>query len=87
MAGQAGVNLGLSLPEAAVSGAISIELNGGFLTEQVMRVQLGGVQAYFEIDVAASAGIYESIELAASETLALSIPGVVAIRVSVLRFT
>jgi hypothetical protein len=71
----AAVHLGLNLPKAQISGDAKLELVKGFLQEPRIRVGLGGVKAYVEIDISASAAVHESIELFASPALNLEIPG------------
>ncbi|KAM0238296.1 hypothetical protein ACHAP5_008761 [Fusarium lateritium] len=71
----AAVHLGLNLPKAQISGDAKLELVKDFLQEPRIRVGLGGVKAYVEIDISASAAVHESIELFASSALNLEIPG------------
>jgi hypothetical protein len=68
------VNLGLSLPKGAINGEISIGLCDGFLLNPTLSIDLSGSQAYVELDISASAAVYESVELVASGHLALEIP-------------
>ncbi len=56
-----------------MSGAIEIGVTEQFLDEPTIAVHLGGLKAYFELDLAASAGVSESIELVASEKLSLAV--------------
>ncbi|CAJ0543468.1 Ff.00g037660.m01.CDS01 [Fusarium sp. VM40] len=72
------VHLGLNLPKAQISGDAKLELVKDFLQEPRIRVGLGGVKAYVEIDISASAAVHESIELFASSALSLEIPGLEA---------
>ncbi len=65
--GHSAVQLGIRLPKAAVAGSVAVSVTDSFLVEPTLRVGLSGVQAYFELDLSTSAGVYESIELFASE--------------------
>ena len=65
----AAVSLGLSLPVAQVSGAVSLTVEDSFLLDPTVRISLGGVKAYIEVNVAASAAVQESLELFASPAL------------------
>lgn len=69
------LGLALSLPEAAISGSITLEVEDSFLIAPVIKVNLGGVKAYVSVALNASAAVYESIELVASDALSLTIPG------------
>ncbi|KAI8711571.1 hypothetical protein NCS52_01420900 [Fusarium sp. LHS14.1] len=73
------LNLGLHLPKAQISGDVELELVKGFLQEPRVRVGLGGVKAYIEIDISASAAVHEAIELFASPALELEIPGLLEV--------
>ncbi|KAM6511387.1 hypothetical protein FALCPG4_016393 [Fusarium falciforme] len=73
------LNLGLHLPKAQISGDVELELVKGFLEEPRVRVGLGGVKAYIEIDISASAAVHEAIELFASPALELEIPGLLEV--------
>ncbi|TPX09100.1 uncharacterized protein E0L32_001637 [Thyridium curvatum] len=75
----ANVNLGLSLPKAAIAGDIAIELGADFLLAPTIKVLLGGVKAYVEVDVAATAGVFQSIELVSSEKLKIAVPGLLEV--------
>ncbi|KAF4452033.1 hypothetical protein FALBO_16240, partial [Fusarium albosuccineum] len=69
------INLGLHLPKAQISGDVQLELVKDFLKEPRVRVGLGGVTAFIQVDISASAAVHESIELFASSALDLEIPG------------
>ncbi|RGP73123.1 hypothetical protein FLONG3_6439 [Fusarium longipes] len=69
------IKLGLNLPKAQIQGDATLELVKDFLQEPRVRVGLGGVKAYVEVDISASAAVHESIELFASPALDLEIPG------------
>ncbi|KAF5022672.1 hypothetical protein F66182_5220 [Fusarium sp. NRRL 66182] len=69
------ISLGLNLPKAQVSGHVQLELVKDFLKEPRVRVGLGDIKAYIEVDISASAAVHESIELFASPALDLEIPG------------
>ncbi|RSL58221.1 hypothetical protein CEP54_007867 [Fusarium duplospermum] len=75
----AAINLGLNLPKAQISGDVELELVKGFLQEPRIRVGLGGVKAYIEVDISASAAVHEAIELFASPALQLEIPGLLEV--------
>ncbi|KAJ4321406.1 hypothetical protein N0V84_005325 [Fusarium piperis] len=75
----AAINLGLHLPKAQISGDVELELVKGFLEEPRIRVGLGGVKAFIEVDVSASAAVHEAIELFASPALELEIPGLLEV--------
>ncbi|KAF4990843.1 hypothetical protein FGRMN_8224 [Fusarium graminum] len=75
----AAVHLGLNLPKAQISGDVQLDLVKDFLQEPRIRVGLGGVKAYVEIDISASAAVHESIELFASPALDLEIPGLLEV--------
>ena len=65
----AAVSLSLSLPVTQVSGAVSLAVEDSFLLDPTVRISLGGVKAYVEVNVAASAAVQESLELFASPAL------------------
>ncbi|KAF4337758.1 hypothetical protein FBEOM_8355 [Fusarium beomiforme] len=71
----AAIKLGLNLPKAQIEGDATLELVKDFLQEPKVRIGLGGIKAYVELDIAASAAVHESIELFASSALELEIPG------------
>ncbi|KAM0354788.1 hypothetical protein ACHAPU_000609 [Fusarium lateritium] len=75
----AAVHLGLNLPKAQISGDVQLDLVKDFLQEPRIRIGLGGVKAYVEIDISASAAVHESIELFASPALDLEIPGLLEV--------
>ncbi|KAF5689347.1 hypothetical protein FCIRC_1451 [Fusarium circinatum] len=71
----AAIKLGLNLPNAQIEGEATLELVEGFLTEPRVRIGLGAIKAYVELDISASAAVHESIELFASAALQLEVPG------------
>ncbi|KAF5721008.1 hypothetical protein FMUND_3911 [Fusarium mundagurra] len=71
----AAIKLGLNLPNAQIEGEATLELVQGFLTEPRVRIGLGAIKAYVELDISASAAVHESIELFASSALQLEVPG------------
>ncbi|KAF9768992.1 hypothetical protein IL306_013657 [Fusarium sp. DS 682] len=71
----AAIKLGLNLPKTQIEGDVTLELVEDFLKEPRVRIGLGGIKAYVELDIAASAAVHESIELFASSALELEIPG------------
>ncbi|PTD07270.1 hypothetical protein FCULG_00005986 [Fusarium culmorum] len=71
----AAIKLGINLPKAQIQGDATLELVKGFLQEPRVRIGLGGVKAYVEVGVSASAAVQESIELFASPALEIEVPG------------
>ncbi|KAF5642173.1 hypothetical protein F25303_6593 [Fusarium sp. NRRL 25303] len=71
----AAIKLGLNLPNAQIEGDATLELVKDFLTEPRVRIGLGAIKAYVELDISASAAVHESIELFASAALELEVPG------------
>ncbi|KAF5700730.1 hypothetical protein FGLOB1_10610 [Fusarium globosum] len=71
----AAIKLGLNLPNAQIEGDATLELVKGFLQEPRVRIGLGAIKAYVELDISASAAVHESIELFASSALQLEVPG------------
>ncbi|KAG5790377.1 hypothetical protein H9Q69_010568 [Fusarium xylarioides] len=71
----AAIKLGLNLPNAQVEGEATLELVKYFLKEPRVRIGLGAIKAYVELDISASAAVHESIELFASSALQLEVPG------------
>ncbi|KAL9561990.1 hypothetical protein ACKAV7_013913 [Fusarium commune] len=71
----AAIKLGLNLPNAQIEGDATLELVKDFLKEPRVRIGLGAIKAYVELDISASAAVHESIELFASSALQLEIPG------------
>ncbi|QPC70965.1 hypothetical protein HYE68_001717 [Fusarium pseudograminearum] len=71
----AAIKLGINLPKAQIQGDATLELVKGFLQEPRVRIGLGGVKAYVEVDISASAAVQESIELFASPALEIEVPG------------
>ncbi|KAG5807886.1 hypothetical protein H9Q74_006869 [Fusarium xylarioides] len=71
----AAIKLGLNLPNAQVEGEATLELVKDFLKEPRVRIGLGAIKAYVELDISASAAVHESIELFASSALQLEVPG------------
>jgi hypothetical protein len=70
---QDAVQLGLRLPQAALSGSIAVSVTDSFLISPLLKVDLGGVKVYLELDVSATAGVSESLELFASPELKVSV--------------
>ncbi|KAL8382232.1 hypothetical protein RB595_006154 [Gaeumannomyces hyphopodioides] len=73
--------LGLHLPKAAVSGDIQVAMMDKFLAEPTVRLDLGGLEAYFEVEIDASASLYQTVELMASGRLDLGVPGLSQVKV------
>ncbi|KAH8901926.1 hypothetical protein BR93DRAFT_982561 [Coniochaeta sp. PMI_546] len=73
------VTLGLALPKASISGDISVEVTDKFLIDPTIKINLGGVKVYLEVDLEASAAVSTSVELFASPRLDLTIPGLLAV--------
>ncbi|KAF4436119.1 hypothetical protein FACUT_6691 [Fusarium acutatum] len=71
----AAIKLGLNLPNAQIEGEATLELVKDFLKEPRVRIGLGAIKAYVELDISASAAVHESIELFASSALQLEVPG------------
>ncbi|KAF5565362.1 hypothetical protein FNAPI_1677 [Fusarium napiforme] len=71
----AAIKLGLNLPNAQIEGEATLELVKDFLTQPRVRIGLGAIKAYLELDISASAAVHESIELFASSALQLEVPG------------
>ncbi|RBA22464.1 hypothetical protein FPRO05_00811 [Fusarium proliferatum] len=71
----AAIKLGLNLPNAQIEGDATLELVKDFLQEPRVRIGLGAIKAYVELDISASAAVHESIELFASSALQLEVPG------------
>ncbi len=73
---QKAIDLGIRLPQAQVAGSVGVSALDDFLANPTLRVDLSNVKIYLELDLSTSAGVYESIQLAASEDLsvAVSIP-------------
>ncbi|KAF4502414.1 hypothetical protein FAGAP_1384 [Fusarium agapanthi] len=71
----AAIKLGLNLPNAQIEGEATLELVEDFLKEPRVRIGLGAIKAYVELDISASAAVHESIELFASAALQLEVPG------------
>ncbi|SCV47027.1 uncharacterized protein FFB14_09564 [Fusarium fujikuroi] len=71
----AAIKLGLNLPNAQIEGDATLELVKDFLKEPRVRIGLGAIKAYVELDISASAAVHESIELFASSALQLEVPG------------
>ncbi|KAL1898225.1 hypothetical protein Sste5346_003631 [Sporothrix stenoceras] len=73
--GLANVNLHLGLPNAHLTGNVDVELNANFILQPTVIINLGGVQAYIELDVKADAKVFEAAELVTSGKLSIDIPG------------
>ncbi|KAF9771801.1 hypothetical protein IL306_010548 [Fusarium sp. DS 682] len=69
------VNLGLNLPSCQITGDIGFACGADFLKTPNVRVGLGGISAYIEIDLSASAAVHQSVELFAAPKLGIAIPG------------
>lgn len=67
------VSLDLRLPQAQCSGSVSLETLDDFLAKPTLKVGLGGIKAYVELDIKASAPLVESIELFASPELSIDL--------------
>ncbi|KAI6774628.1 hypothetical protein HG531_001477 [Fusarium graminearum] len=72
------VNLGLNLPSCQITGDIGFACGADFLKTPNVRVGLGGISAYIEIDLSASAAVHQSVELFAAPKLGVAIPGLEA---------
>lgn len=66
---EAAISLGLHVTEAQVEGKIDVSALKDFVKEPTLRLDLAGIKAYFELDISASAAVYESIQLVASSEL------------------
>jgi hypothetical protein len=73
------ISLGLHLPQASIQGSVHVAVSQTFLTEQTLVVSLGGLKAYVEVALAASASVSEAVELAASEQLSIAVPGLLEV--------
>ncbi|KAL8408340.1 hypothetical protein RB594_006950 [Gaeumannomyces avenae] len=73
--------LGLYMPKAAMSGDIQVAMMDKFLAEPTVRLDLGGLEAYFEVEIDASASLYQTVELMASGKLDLGVPGLAQVKV------
>lgn len=73
-----GVLLGLNLPICQISGGVGFQCVTNFLEEPKIRLGLGGISAYVEIDIAASAAIHQSVEIFAAPELEIAVPGLKA---------
>ena len=71
----AALELDMTLPKAAITADLEISVTDQFLTESTITIGIGGLEAYFEVDLSASASIHEAIELVASEKLQIAVPG------------
>ncbi|KAF4455808.1 hypothetical protein F53441_2007 [Fusarium austroafricanum] len=71
----AAVNLGLNLPACQITGNIGFACGADFLKTPEVRVGLGGISAYVEIDLSASAAVHQSVELFAAPKIGVAIPG------------
>ncbi|KAF4333445.1 hypothetical protein FBEOM_12740 [Fusarium beomiforme] len=69
------VNLGLNLPSCQITGDIGFACGADFLKTPNVRVGLGGISAYIEIDLSASAAVHQSVELFTAPKLGIAIPG------------
>lgn len=71
------VTLGLALPKASLAGDISVEVTDKFLIDPTIKVNLGGVKVYLEVDLEASAAVSTTVELLASPRIDLAVGSVV----------
>ncbi|KAI6778144.1 uncharacterized protein J7T54_007190 [Emericellopsis cladophorae] len=67
----AAISFGLNLKEAQLEGDISIQALEDFAKDSTLRLDLAGVKAYFELDLSASAAVYQTVELVASPELSV----------------
>src|SRR5687767_3350396 len=67
----ADVSLDLRLIQAAVAGEVGIDVSAKFLQKPALRLSLAGVKAFVQLDLSASASIYESVELFATPELSV----------------
>lgn len=65
----AAINLGLNIKEAQIEGKINLEALKDFAKDSTLRLDLAGLKAYFEVDISASAAVYETVQLVASPGL------------------
>lgn len=77
------ISLGLTLHEAQISGDVSLGAGSSFATEPTIKIGLGGVKAYVELDLSASAGIQESIQLFASPELSIDLLEILKVELGV----
>ncbi|CAG9975684.1 unnamed protein product [Clonostachys byssicola] len=61
----------LILKEAQVSGDVSLKALDNFLAQPTVRLSLAGIKAYVEIDLSASAAVFQTVELFASGELSV----------------
>jgi hypothetical protein len=69
------VDLVLDLVKADITGDISVEVTDKFLINPTIKVNLGGVKAYVEVELEASAAVNTTVELVASPKLSLVVGG------------
>ncbi|KAK7212826.1 hypothetical protein V2G26_020004 [Clonostachys chloroleuca] len=69
----AAVSLELVLNQAHVEGQISLAPLENFLEEPTIRLNLASFQAYVDIDLSASAGVFQTVTLIASPELAIDL--------------
>ncbi|VUC33931.1 unnamed protein product [Clonostachys rosea] len=67
----AATSLDLILKEAQISGDVSLKALDNFLAEPTVRLNLAGIKAYVEIDLSASAAVFQTVELFASKELSV----------------
>ena len=67
------IQLGVRLPQAAVAGSVGVSVLDSFLLDPILKMDLSGIKIYLELDLSTSAGVYESIELVASEKLRIAV--------------
>ncbi|KAI6355228.1 hypothetical protein MCOR25_008299 [Pyricularia grisea] len=75
--GNAGHNttIDLGLHKAAISGDIELKMTDKLTKQPTLKVKLGGLKAYFQIDLAASDSTFETVELVNSGRMKIDIPG------------
>ncbi|CAH0051143.1 unnamed protein product [Clonostachys solani] len=69
----AAVSLELVLNQAHVEGQISLAPLENFLAEPTIRLNLASFQAYVDVDLSASAGVFQTVTLIASPELAIDL--------------
>ncbi|CAH0017142.1 unnamed protein product [Clonostachys rhizophaga] len=69
----AAVSLELVLNQAHVEGQISLAPLENFLEEPTIRLNLASFQAYVDVDLSASAGVFQTVTLIASPELAIDL--------------
>jgi hypothetical protein len=80
----ADVSLDLRLIQAAVAGEVGIDVSAKFLQKPALRLSLAGVKAFVQLDLSASASIYESVELFATPELSVDLLDILEIDIKAL---